>query len=145
MPRGPWSGTKGHGLRRPANWSTGHVPGPDNIAVFPDVAAQVKMTGGNRHGEDTGGIVLGTGPATNVLIPDFYWKVAVGWTINGTGTIAVGKQGIVMPECNGVIHPSLELSEDQTWSIGTPTAQKVLTSAGRPWLWNERDFINWAS
>jgi hypothetical protein len=49
------------------------------------------------------------------VIPDFFWPVAAAWTINGTGTTAVGKHGIVTAQGNSVIHPSLELTENQTW------------------------------
>ena len=132
---------KGTAWEDPANWSTGQTPGPDDIAIFPDVGAPIKNQPVVAGTVRVGGIVLGTGPETNVVIPDFFWRVTAAWTVNGTGTIAVGKHGIAMAQGNSVIHPSLELTENQTWSIGSP-AQKVLTPTGNPWLWNERDFID---
>lgn len=121
------------------NWAGGQVPGADDIAVFPDVGTTPTswpvVTGSVR----VAGLVLGTTPEGNVPIP-LTGRMLSGWVINGAGAIAVGKSGIVMHAGSSIIHPALELTVDQTWSIGGWSQGVVPTEQLSHY--NSREFVD---
>jgi autotransporter-associated beta strand protein len=117
---------KGTTWEDPANWSTGRVPGPHDVAVFPALNEAVKNqpvvpgivhVGGIRfdNGTSVEDKTLPGGDMDDARVPG-----QLAWAIQGSGTIVLGRHGIDVSQGNTVIHPALELAVDQTWRIGRP-------------------------
>jgi autotransporter-associated beta strand protein len=136
---------KGTVWEDPTNWSTGRVPSPDDIAVFPSPPQPVKNQPTVNGTVRVGGIVFENGPAAaeseaikaladdhdkgEFPRPTIIWGPYT-WIVNGAGKIVLGESGIRLrtPEgrAGSVIYPSVELAADQTWEIGpTPLPRSV--------------------
>lgn len=128
---------KGTTWEDPGNWSTGQVPGPDDIAVFPAPREPVKNQPTVSGTVRVGGIVFrngepaGQSQAIKVRAedheegefprPTILWGPYT-WIINGAGKIVLGKNGIRLHvrwgRAGSVIFPAMELAADQAWEIG---------------------------
>jgi autotransporter-associated beta strand protein len=108
-----------------ASWNDGYVPGPNDVAVFPEAAtinAQPSLAGVSN----VNALKIPGGKNVNGGAAD-------GWTINGSGTLTIkGKPGT-----SGLgIHTPL--TSDQWWSVYNSYIYPNVVLGG-PQLWRGRD------
>src|SRR5580693_2856217 len=119
---------RGTAWEDPANWSAGRVPGPEDVAVFPDPNGPVKnqpiVNSTDPKVISVGGIAFHNTGSKNVQQPNMKLSSYVGWIIGGHGKLIVGKQGISIPSAADAIYPDLELAAMQPWSVDSDRGRR---------------------
>ena len=120
---------EGHGLGRSANWSTGKMPGENDIACFLAPSGRVAVQPELKGNASVGGLYFDNGASPRRRPDQFIpgakpvpmQRIAT-WSIRGRGRISLGKGGVEFGPKGGtaLIYPDLELRDDQPWRLGDP-------------------------